>query len=433
MFVSPISLRKTVKMLIRSDLNLSEYINKICNRIDNIEKEIHALIPEPNRRERLIKQAKALEKKYINPDKRPPLYGVLVGIKDIINVDGFITKAGSNLPPDLFSTKEASCVKKLRDLGSIILGKTVTTEFALSEPGPTRNPYNLDHTPGGSSSGSAASVAAGYCPLALGTQTGGSVIRPASYCGIVGFKPSYNRVKIDGLITVSHSFDHLGLFTKDIDSLEFVASLFVPNWRNTRVQKKPILGIPVGSYLNQATPEILDIFNKNVRKLEKVGFIIKEIKFFNNINEINHMHRIMTAAEMSNVHSNWYKQYEQLYSNRTANFILEGKKVDAKQLKKARALGYEIRYDIENKMRHNNIDLLISPSSTGAAPKGLEFTGDASMNIVWSYSGLPVVSLPMGFTSNYLPVGLQIVSTYMKEEELIVKSKMIAHRLKKYC
>lgn len=177
---------------LRSDqLDLLTYIEEICGRIDALDRQIQALPPEPNRRARLVGEVAALKASFPDPGNRLPLYGVPVGVKDIFRVDGFLTRAGSRLPPELFAGPQTACVSTLRAAGALILGKTVTTEFAYREPGPTRNPHNLDHTPGGSSSGSAVAVAAGFCPLALGTQTIGSVIRPAAYCGIVGFKPSY--------------------------------------------------------------------------------------------------------------------------------------------------------------------------------------------------------------------------------------------------
>src|SRR5262249_2824459 len=161
----------------------------------------------------------------------PSLYGVLIGVKDIFRATGFPTRAGSRLPPELLAGDEASCVTLLKSRGALILGKTVTAEFAYIDPGPTRNPYNLDHTPGGSSSGSAAAVAAGYCSLALGTQTIGSVIRPASYCGIVGFKPSYDRIPTDGVIHVSKALDHVGLLMQDVPGMALAASILCREWR----------------------------------------------------------------------------------------------------------------------------------------------------------------------------------------------------------
>src|SRR5690606_3462350 len=151
---------------------------------------------------------------------------------------------------------EAESVRLLRAAGALVLGKTVTAEFAYSEPGPTRNPRNLAHTPGGSSSGSAAAVASGFCPLALGTQTIGSVIRPAAYCGIIGFKPGYGRISTSGVLPVSRSLDHVGIFTQDIAGVALAASILCQTWdASPTVSAKtlPTLGVPTGAYLEQAT------------------------------------------------------------------------------------------------------------------------------------------------------------------------------------
>ena len=177
----------TVEALTRGEADLIAYIDEMCDRVEKFDAQVEAILPEPDRRNRLRTEAKELQKRFANPDDRLPLHGALVAVKDIIHVSGFVTKAGSELPPELFAGPEATCVSWLRDAGALILGKSVTTEFAYFEPGPTRNPHNLEHTPGGSSSGSAAGVAAGFCPLALGSQTIGSVIRPAAFCGVVGF------------------------------------------------------------------------------------------------------------------------------------------------------------------------------------------------------------------------------------------------------
>ena len=193
---------------------LDEYIGETCARIEQLEPRIRALLPEPGRRERLIAEAKALRERFPEPDRRPPLFGILVGVKDIINANGFPTRAGSTLPPEVFAGPEATCVRRLRAAGALVLGKTVTTEFAYLDPGPTANPSDPARTPGGSSSGSAAAVAAGYAPLALGSQTVGSVIRPAAFCGVVGFKPSYDRIPTDGVLCFSRSVDCVGLFAQ---------------------------------------------------------------------------------------------------------------------------------------------------------------------------------------------------------------------------
>src|SRR5258706_543342 len=216
MLISPNRLVETATVLRSGQLDLLAYIDDICNRIDAAEPHIHALLAEPERRSRLIADAVALEARFPDPASRPPLYGIPLGIKDMFHVDGFLTRAGSRFLFELFSGSEAECVRTLRSAGTLILGKTVSTEFAYFEPGPTRNPHNLEHTPGGSSSGFAVVVVVGFCSLVLGTQTIGSTIRPAAFCGIAGFKPTYRRISTEGLIKCAESMDTMGFFMQDV-------------------------------------------------------------------------------------------------------------------------------------------------------------------------------------------------------------------------
>src|SRR6266487_285034 len=250
--ILPAPLVETTTALRTGQLDLLAYINELCDRIDAAEPRIQALLPEIDRRARLLTEAQALQADFPDPANRPPLFGIPVGIKDIFFVDGFPTHAGSQLPPALFVGPEGDCVRSLYTAGALILGKTVTTEFAYFEPGPTRNPLNLNHSPGGSSSGSVAAVAAGFCPLALGTQVIGSTIRPAAYCGIVGFKPTYGRIPTDGLVKCADSVEHIGYFTQDVEGSAFVASLLCSNWRTENMVTPvtlPVLGVPEGPYL----------------------------------------------------------------------------------------------------------------------------------------------------------------------------------------
>src|SRR5260370_31778057 len=208
--ILPAPLATTAAALRSGQIDLLTYIDEVCNRIDATDPLIHALLPEADRRTRLRAEATALQARFPDPASRPPLYGIPVGVKDTFHVDGFPTQAGSQLPPELFIAPEATCATMLRAAGVLILGKTVTTEFAYFEPGPTRNPHHLNHTPGASISGSVAAVAAGFCPLALGTQVIGSTIRPAAYCWSVGFKPTYVLNPTNGLIQCSYSLQHAG-------------------------------------------------------------------------------------------------------------------------------------------------------------------------------------------------------------------------------
>ena len=211
MFINFAPLAMTVEKLRTGRMDLIAHVDEMCDRLEKLDSHIKAMLPEPERRSRLRSEVKSLQARYPDPANRPPLYGALVAVKDIFHVSGFVTAAGSVIPPELFAGPEATSVQMLRDAGAIILGKSVTTEFAYFEPGPTRNPHNLSHTPGGSSSGSAAAVAAGLCTLSLGSQTIGSVIRPAAFCGVIGFKPSLYRDSDSGprLFLTNHGPDRV--------------------------------------------------------------------------------------------------------------------------------------------------------------------------------------------------------------------------------
>ena len=268
-FVSECSLSKIISQLQSKELTLEKLIDELCDKLEKWDSKIKAFLPETNRRERLQQDLRELFHKFPDPADRPILFGIPIGVKDIFHVDGFETKAGSDLPSEILQGKEAKVVSKLKQTGALIMGKTVTTEFAFFHPGPTCNPHNFAHTPGGSSSGSAAAVAAGFCPLTLGTQTIGSISRPASFCGIVGFKPSFGRISTAGIIPFSRSADHIGFFTQDLEGSQIIASILCENWNDDlpEINRKPVLGIPKGKYLQQASPEILSAFWETINNL----------------------------------------------------------------------------------------------------------------------------------------------------------------------
>ncbi len=273
--LNPAPLSLAVTAIAQGKQSLTDHVNAMCDRIDTVDPQVESLLPEEGRRERLNSDALKVEK--YAEQNGALLLGALVGVKDIFHVDGYTTRAGSQVPPELFADGEAECVKILRDAGALIAGKTVTTEFAYFEPGPTRNPHNLAHTPGGSSSGSAAAVAAGICNLSIGTQTIGSVIRPAAYCGIVGFKPTYERIPSRGLVYFSRTVDHVGLFTQDVPGMRLAASVLCNDWNGGvgTGDRLPVLGVPDGSFLNQTEPEALRLFEAALVLLQSAGYEIK--------------------------------------------------------------------------------------------------------------------------------------------------------------
>ena len=361
------------------------------------------------------------------PNQDLPLAGSLLGVKDIINVDQFPTRCGSELPPHLFDGPQASCVTRLLKAGAIMAGKTVTAEFAVSDPGPTRNPRNLGHSPGGSSSGSAAAVAAGFCDIALGTQTSGSVIRPAGYCGVFGYKPSFGRVALDGVFPYSKSMDHIGLFAKDMATLASTLPILVTDWKeNTSVQeRKPVIGVPMGSYLNLAKPHIRAQFQASTRILERAGCQLTPITLCEDIDIHNDNHDLIANAELYHVHKAWFDDYGEIYKPRTRALLKFGQSVSEDTLANSLKEAERVQLWMQQLMAENAIDSWIAPVAPDLAPEGIASTGDFRMNAIWSYAGLPVITFPTGTNDQNLPYSVQIIGRFGQDEALLNISRFI--------
>lgn len=405
-------------------LTLHDYLSQIEERFEEREPSIQAFLPERDRFARLRADADKLMGRFPDPADRPRLFGTLVGVKDIFHVDGFTTLAGSRLPMEELQGREAESVKRLREAGALVFGKTVTTEFAYFSPGPTRNPHNIEYTPGGSSSGSAAAIAAGFCQLALGTQTIGSIIRPASFCSVVGVKPTYDRISRDGVIPLSPSLDHVGFFTPDVKTAVRAAPLLYKDWKEpTQPMRKPRLGIPEGPYLESASEESLAHFGRVCKLLENTGYKLIHIPVMPDFAEIRTRHDTILAAEVAQIHNEWFEKYEKLYSAKLSELIRRGQHITANQLQNALLARDKFRAEMRSTFLDHNIDLWLCPSTVGAAPKGLESTGDPVMNLPWTQAGLPALNLPTGKNTENLPLGLQVVGNWYKDESILFWAK----------
>ena len=388
-------------------------------RVAALEPELKALVGEENRPERIRYEVAVQDQYTASSATSLPLWGTLVGIKDIFHVDGLPTRAGSLLPPEALAGEQAACVRLLKEAGALVLGKTTTTEFAFFEPSPTRNPNNVAHTPGGSSSGSAAAVAAGYCPLAIGSQTVGSVIRPAAFCGVLGFKPTWGRIPSEGMLYYSPSVDTVGIFACSSDWMEIAAAALCANWRSVKVQGLPAVGIPEGPYLSQASGEALAIFEQQMERLRKAGWTVTRVPVLSDITEINARHTRLISGEMARQHAELFTEYEDLYRPKTAQLIRNGRAVTENEIDRARAGCAELREEIEERMDAFGIDMLLSPAATGPAPRGLESTGDPAMNLPWTHAGLPSCSVPCQRVAQNLPLGLQCVARSGRDEAML--------------
>jgi Asp-tRNA(Asn)/Glu-tRNA(Gln) amidotransferase A subunit family amidase len=398
------------------DLHAS--IERARTRIAEREPEVRALMPEADRFGRLHREAREADAALTISRIRPALFGALVGVKDIFHVDGFPTTAGSRLPPEELEGPQSAAVTRLLGQGALVLGKTVSTEFAFFAPGPTRNPHNAEHTPGGSSSGSAAAVASGYCPLALGTQTIGSILRPAAYCGVVGFKPTYGRISAEGVIPLAPSVDHIGFFTKDVESAATAAAALIDRYVPAMMARRPVLGVPEGPYLERAFEEGLAHFRATCRLLS-AHFEVRAVPAMADFEDINIRHRRLVAAEAAQVHADWFPRFENLYAPQTVDLIRRGQAVSADQLRNDLDGCDRLRDELAQLMDENGIDLWLSPPAQGSAPKGLAATGDPIMNLPWNHARVPVLGIPAGRNADGLPLGLQVAGRWDADEELL--------------
>lgn len=418
----PASLPALADCLRSGALPLNEYIAQLAARFAAREPDVHAFMPEPGRFERLQHAAQQLQARFPNPAARPALFGVAMGIKDIFHVDGFATTGGSRLPVEVLRGTEAPSVTRLKQAGALVLGKTVSTEFAYFGPGATCNPHSpagQPHTPGGSSSGSAAAVAAGLAPLTLGTQTIGSIVRPAAYCGVVGFKPSYDRIPRAGVIALAPSLDHVGVFAADLAGVQLAASLLANSWnQKSEVAHKPVFGIPEGPYLERAAPNMLAHFRATAQKLAAAGCELKHVNVMQDFAALRDRHYLITAAEAARVHASWFAQYRDLYHFKTVELLRRGAEITDAQFSQALASCSALRTELAQVTEREQIDVWLSPAAQGPAPAGLDSTGDPVMNLPWTHAGLPVLSLPSG-TINGLPVGLQLTGGWQADELLL--------------
>ena len=370
-----------------------------------------------------------------------PLHGIPVGIKDIIDTcdmpteDGTVLHAGRN--PD----HDAWVVAKLRAAGAVIMGKTVTTECATYFPGKTRNPHNAEHTPGGSSSGSAAAVAAGMAPLALGSQTNGSVIRPAAFCGTYGFKPTHGMIPRTGILKLSRTLDHVGMFARTIDDIALLTETLA-GWDEEDPDTRPRAAIPFREIALQeppldpllafVKPPVWDRVDEESRQaFAELAEELKDRVFDVELPSLTagalEWHRSIMQAEMA---ANLDREFEQGADRLSESLRMQlqrGREVSALDYQRARAriplliAGFDEIFE--------RCSAFITPSAAGTAPRGLESTGDPAFCTLWTLCGMPSLNLPLMRGENGLPIGVQLVGRRGDDARLLRTARWLIGRL----
>lgn len=419
--------------------NSSDFLDVALNRYSEryrlAEPSVLAFVEEQGRAERIRRESEALRNRFSGKVK-PALYGIPIGVKDLFHIDGLPTVAGSELPSSVLTDAEGSLIRHLREQGAWIPGKTVTEEFAYAGPISSRNPHALDRSPGGSSAGSAASVASGMCPVAIGTQTLRSVTAPASFCAVTGFKPSYGRIPMDGVVLLAPSIDTTGIITADAASMGAVAPHLVPDWKSPLQgsyqidpDRKPVLGIPSGIYMNLMGDEIRSAFEKQVASLIQAGYKVQtvEMPWDDQFIYGDAMLRFV-QGEMAREHERWFDGHRDKYGEAVQQAILTGRTIGNDELESYRIGQQSLRTELAEVRRAQGIDLWISPAQGGVAPPHGGRTGWAGMTAIWTYAGLPTISLPGGQAEG-LPLGFQCIAEFGQDEILMHHAERIARLL----
>ena len=383
--------------------------------------------------EQALAEAERLEKLLRKGTHLGPLHGIPVGIKDIYYTAGLETAGGSRVLAGFIPTYGATVVRRLRAAGAIVLGKTATTEFAYADPAPTRNPWNTDHTPGGSSSGSAAAVAAGMCLGAFGTQTVGSIVRPAAFCGVVGLKPTYGRVSRYGILPLAWSLDHPGPIARTVrDAALLLEAVAGPDPNDPSAAHRPVpryaemledplgglsAGIPDRYFPERASPAVMAAFQEAVRVIEGLGVRIHEVGLPACFEAGVEAGRVILHAEAAAFHRDRFRVRRQEYGPKLAALIEAGLLVPAASYLRAQQVRSEAIAAIRRLLAE--VDVLLTPAAPGPAPEGLGSTGDPVFNAPSSTFGLPSLGVPMGFAPPGLPLGLQIVGRHFDEATIL--------------
>lgn len=408
-----LSATDALKRMAAHDLTSEGLVAACLDRIAEREPSVRAwshIDPET-----ALKEARACD---ASP-ARGALHGIPVAVKDVIDAVDMPTGMGSPIYDGYRPLADAACVAALREAGAVILGKTVTAEFAGITPGPTRNPLALARTPGGSSSGSAAALADWMAPVAFGTQTGGSILRPASYCGIIGFKPSYNAINRAGLKFAAESFDTIGLMARDLADIVLVWRVLVG--RSTAPKRphveRPRFALFRTQHWHRAAPETVAAVKQTVARLADRGAIVEEIPVPDGFDQLSDARKTINNYERARALAWEWQHHRDRLSPGLADVVADGWSIPHDRYLRAIRTTERWRAWLADAM--DGYDAIITAAVDGEAPEGLASTGSAAFQEVWTMLHTPSITLPLSTGPNGLPVGVQFVGRRLDDEALL--------------
>lgn len=402
--LTTLSLRELAGAVARRDCSAEAVASAYAERISAHETEVQAwqhfdagLVRE---------QARALDRAGVSG----PLLGVPVGVKDLIDTADQPTTYGSPIYARHRPALDAACVAACREAGALIMGKTVTTEFATFQPGPTRNPRApaaTPHTPGGSSSGSAAAVAAGMVPVAFGTQTAGSIVRPASFCGVVGYKPTHGTLPLAGIKPLAPSLDTLGVLARTVDDAAYFVGVLARTELSLATPDTLCVGLCQTPHWAHAAPEARQALGDAGRLLERGGARLTDLAWPAGWDDLTQAQIDIMGHEALLAFAPERRQHAELFSPAFANFLAAAQRLDGARVTEAYALADRARGALAAVFA--DVDVLLAPSAMGEAPAGLSATGDPLFNRLWTLLGVPCVHVPLGVGPQGLPIGVTVI------------------------
>jgi aspartyl-tRNA(Asn)/glutamyl-tRNA(Gln) amidotransferase subunit A len=429
----PYALTLTEVARLVSELKISpvELVDAEFTRIQRIDGTLKAWVALDQSRARAtaIERQREAREGHI----RGPLHGIPLGIKDIFYTAGLRTEAGSKTLAGFIPDYDAEAVVRLKRAGAIILGKLATTEFATLDPTETRNPWNLGHTPGGSSSGSGAAVAARMCYAAIGSQTVGSTIRPSAYCGIVGMKPSYGRISRYGMFPLAPSLDHVGIFARSVaDAAAMLTAMAGADMRDdasllsaaddyvhvaAQPPRAPRIAVMPKAFDDRATADMRDMIAAAVARLASAGAQMETVNAPPSFAEIADNILLELAAEAANVHRERFAEKKDLYRPKIRELVERGLTTPAWAYMRALEVQKRFRRELDQLLK--GFDAILTPATPDVAPAGIDSTGDPSFNAPWTLSGHPVIALPCALATSGLPVSVQLTGPALQEGRLL--------------
>jgi Asp-tRNA(Asn)/Glu-tRNA(Gln) amidotransferase A subunit family amidase len=436
-----LSAKQLIDKVKKSELSSVEVANSFIERIEEFEKKVHAWAFFD--KTSFLEKAKEADDWRLSGKPLGPLHGLPIAIKDIFKTDDMPTGYGTPIKEGQRSKNESEVVKLLKNAGAIIMGKTVTTELAYFDAGKTTNPNDYSRTPGGSSSGSAAAVASFMAPVAIGSQTNGSMIRPASYCGVIGYKPSYGLISRSGVLRLSFLLDQIGIFGRTIEDMGLISKIIMskdPKDKSTRTYPTENMESSVlqdhpfdPKFVFVQTPKWKNLdddskkaFDKLRKKLEKNVVDFQDPSSFEKIFEYQ---QVIMETDMAHNLSYFYEAHKNKIGKKLREAIERGQSYKSKDYAEA-VDNIETIYDNMSEL-FNHFHAIITPATTGEAPKGLAHTGSPEFCTIWTYLGMPSISLPILEGSNKMPIGVQVVGEKFDDVRFLRSANWLFKKLNK--